>query len=767
MGPDTKSDSGHHELHGTLPPGTRLRNYELISVLGQGAFGITYLARDTLLGRELAIKEYLPSSLAVREGGTTVVPRSTQLAEDFVWGRERFLDEARTLVTLDSVPGVVRVYDYLEANGTAYMVMALARGETLEQRLKREGSLPAPIIERLLHQLLDGLEQVHATGFLHRDIKPANIILDAKNNPTLIDFGASRASMAGRTTAMTAVFTPRYAAAEQHTSDEQGPWTDIYGLSVTLYCAVAGRPPPTAVERILNDRYQPLTELRPTDFPHEMLRGIDAGLAVRAADRPQSIAAWRPSFASNQEWPDDATVVDRRLRRTAEPAVPAALLPASAPSPAASARVAARKRGALYVGSAGAAILLAAGYFMFVSRTGQPEAGGKVDTELAARHQSDDAADAETRRQAEAAALAKAQAERQQAEAEARQEAEAEAKRKAEAEAQQKADAEAKRKADAEAKQKADAEAKQKADAEAKQKADAEAKQKADAEAKQKADAEAKQKADAEAKRKADAEAKQKADAEAKQKADAEAKQKADAEAKQKADAEAKQKADAEAKRKADAEAKQKADAEAKQKADTEAKQKADAEAKQKADAEAKQKADAEAKQKADAEAKQKADDEAKQRADAAARQKADAAADAAARKAAAEAAETALQLTLADRQRLQAALTMLGFDTRGSDGVFGPRSREMIAAWQRARSQPDTGFLSAVQPEALLREASLENARKPADQQPVTIKRQKAEEPKPTLSANDPRCKSILQYSQLTGALSDEDRAYLRDRCR
>jgi serine/threonine protein kinase len=716
MGPDTKSDSGHHELHGTLPPGTRLRNYELISVLGQGAFGITYLARDTLLGRELAIKEYLPSSLAVREGGTTVVARSTQLAEDFVWGRERFLDEARTLVTLESVPAVVRVYDYLEANGTAYMVMALARGETLEQRLKREGSLPPPIVERLLHRLLDGLEQVHATGFLHRDIKPANIILDARNDPTLIDFGASRASMAGRTTAMTAVFTPRYAAAEQHTSDEQGPWTDIYGLSVTLYCAVAGRPPPTAVERILNDRYQPLTELQPPGFPHKTLRGIDAGLAVRAADRPQSIAAWRASFASNQEWPDDATVVDRRLRRAGEPAVPATARSGSAPSSAAPARDSGRRRGALYAGGATAAILLAAGYFLFVSQTGQPAAGGKVDTELAARHQSDDAADAETKRQAEAAALAKAQAEAQQ---------------KAGAEARQKAEAEAKRKAEAEAQQKAEAEAKQKADAEAKQKAEAEAKQKADAEQK----------------------------AEAKQKAEAEAKQKADAEAKQKADAEAKQKADAEAKRKADAEAKQKAEAEAKQKAD--------AEAKRKADAEAKQKADAEAKQKAEAEAKQKADDEAKQRADAEAKQKIDAAADAAARKAAAEAAETALQLTSADRQRLQAALTVLGFDTRGSDGVFGPRSRDMIAAWQRARSQPDSGFLSATQPEALLREASLESARKPTDQQPVTIKRQKTEEPKPTLSSNDPRCKNILQYSQLTGALSDEDRAYLRDRCR
>jgi serine/threonine protein kinase len=721
MGPDTKSDSAHHELHGTLPPGTRLRNYELISVLGQGAFGITYLARDTLLGRELAIKEYLPTSLALREGGTTVVPRSTKLAEDFVWGRERFLDEARTLVTLESVPAVVRVYDYLEANGTAYMVMALARGETLEQRLRREGSLPAPIVERLLHRLLEGLEQVHTTGFLHRDIKPANIILDAKNNPTLIDFGASRASMAGRTTAMTAVFTPRYAAAEQHTSDEQGPWTDIYGLSVTLYCAVAGRPPPSAVERILNDRYQPLAELKPAGFPHEILRGIDSGLAVRAADRPQSIAAWRASFTSNQEWPNDATVVDRRIRHTAEPPVPVPAvggLSGSAPPSAALSGVAWRTRVALYAGGATAAVVLAAGYFMFVSQTGQPETQPKVDTEVAARHQSQDAADAETKRQADAA-LAKAQAERQQAEAEARRKAEAEAKQKAEAE-------------------------KQKAEALAKQKADAEA-------AKQKADAEAKQKADAEAKRKADAEAKQKADAEAKQKADAEAKQKAEALAKQKADAEAKQKADAEAK----------------QKADAEAKQKADAEAKQKADAEAKQKADAEAKQKADAEAKQKADDEAKQRAEADARQKAEAAAEAAARKAAAETAETALQLTSADRQRLQAALTVLGFDTRGSDGVFGPRSREMIASWQRARGQPDTGFLSAAQHEALLREASLETARKPADQQPVTIKRQKAEDTKPTLSSNDPRCKSILQYSQLTGALSDEDRAYLRDRCR
>src|SRR5258708_32463656 len=148
MGPDTKSDSAHHELHGTLPPGTRLRNYELISVLGQGACGITYLARDTQLGRELAIKEYLPTSLALREGGTTVVPRSTQLAEDFVWGRERFLDEARTLVTLENVPAVGRVYDYPQPNGTADLGMALSRGATPRRRLRREGPSPGRTVSR-------------------------------------------------------------------------------------------------------------------------------------------------------------------------------------------------------------------------------------------------------------------------------------------------------------------------------------------------------------------------------------------------------------------------------------------------------------------------------------------------------------------------------------------------------------------------------------------------------------------------------------------
>ena len=289
--------------------------YEVVSVLGQGGFGITYRARDGQLGREVAIKEYLPLALAVRQDGTTVLPRSTGAAEDFTWGRERFVAEGRTLASLQDAPGIVRVFDFLEANGTAYIVMQLLQGETLENRLKRAGPMQPADIDRILWPLLDGLEQVHNAGFLHRDIKPANILLDAAGNPTLIDFGASRAAMAGRSTALTAVFTPGYAAAEQMTSAKQGPWTDIYSLSATLYHAITGQTPPSAFDRMLDDSYEPLGTKSLPGFPRGLLAGLDAGLAVRASDRPQSIAGWRPILGQTAALDGDATVALTRAPR--------------------------------------------------------------------------------------------------------------------------------------------------------------------------------------------------------------------------------------------------------------------------------------------------------------------------------------------------------------------------------------------------------------------------------------------------------------------
>ncbi|GEP58523.1 serine/threonine-protein kinase [Reyranella soli] len=702
MGAGTDSDVPHSDLHGTLPPGTRLRNYELVSVLGHGGFGITYRARDTLLKREVAIKEYLPTSLAIRTHGATVVPRSSDDSDTFKWGRDRFLEEARTLVTLEGAPAVVRVYDFLEANGTAYMVMALVRGETLDQRVKREGALAAPIVERLAQKLLDGLEQVHRSHFLHRDIKPANIIVDAQDDPTLIDFGSSRASMADRTSAMTAVFTPRYAAVEQLTSDEQGPWTDIYGLAVTLYFATTGEPPPTAMERVLKENYVPLSTMRPAGFRPGLLSGIDAGLAVRAEDRPQSIAAWRGLFADGRA--SDATIVDARPRRP--PVTRSDVTPPSSPAPRAASAVpavpharlrapATRRQVALVAGGLALIVALVAGYF-WLSPQGAIDGARRPDVPAAA-------------------------------EAEAKQKAEAEAKRKAAAEAA--------------ARQQAEAAAKAKADAEAKQKAEAMARQIAAAEA-------ARQQAEADARRQAEAEARHKAEVEAKQKAEAEAKAKADAEARARADAKAK----------AEAEARQKAEADAKAKAEADAKAKAEAEAKQKADAEAaaKQQAEAAARQQAEAEAKQRADAEAMQKADAAAAQKA------------AENSEAALNLSVADRQRVQSALKALGFDIQGVDGTFGPRTRDMIGAWQKSHNQPVTGFLSATQKNSMLNEALLVTPRAAPAQTPQTpVTNIGPRTTPPSSSANDPRCKSILQSAQLTGALADADRAYLRDHCR
>src|SRR5215471_15299392 len=340
--------------YGALKPDQTIGRYQIVSVLGQGGFGITYRARDVQLGREVAIKEYLPSALAIRQQNSTVVPRSTKMSDDFGWGRERFVTEGRTLASLHRVPAIVQVFDFLEANGTAYIVMELLHGETLEGRITTEGRLKAADIDRILWPLLDGLERVHNAGFLHRDIKPANILLDAAGNPTLIDFGASRAAMAGRSTLLTAIFTPGYAAAEQMTSAKQGPWTDIYGLSATLYHAITGKVPPTAFDRMLDDAYEPLAKLMPAGFAPGLLIGIDAGLAIRATDRPQSIAGWRPILGSAAAPQADATVA---LGQTPAPPQPATTIvaPPTAAAPA-------RKRGVgLWIGAAAALLLVIAG----------------------------------------------------------------------------------------------------------------------------------------------------------------------------------------------------------------------------------------------------------------------------------------------------------------------------------------------------------------------------------------------------------------------
>lgn len=316
------------EYHSALPIGSFIGRYKITSVLGEGGFGITYLCHDTQLHRDVAIKEYLPSTLAIRQGDTEVLPRSTAVSSDFVWGRNRFLDEARTLAKLSNVPGVVRVHDFLEAHGTAYVVMQLLVGETLAECLIRETRLSQSRIEKMLVPLLDGLEQIHAVGFLHRDIKPANIMLASDGSPTLIDFGASRAAIADRSQVMTAIFTPGFAAPEQASIGKQGPWTDIYGLAATLYACACGKPPQSALDRLLDDTGTSAFDADPQGYSASFKSAIDAGLLLQAHTRPQSIAQWREVFATGTWHSGDKT--QHRLESPA-PAQASAASPAVDP----------------------------------------------------------------------------------------------------------------------------------------------------------------------------------------------------------------------------------------------------------------------------------------------------------------------------------------------------------------------------------------------------------------------------------------------------
>jgi hypothetical protein len=237
--------------HHALPAGTRISSYEIRDTLGIGAFGITYRAYDHSLDRVVAVKEYLPSGLAVRvPDGTTVSPKSEAETKDYRYGLRRFLDEARTLARFHE-PHVVRIITYLEAHGTAYFVMDYEDGESLDKRLKTAGTLPEEEIRAVIVPILRGLKSVHAQNFLHRDIKPGNIYLRRDGSPVLLDFGAARQAMGERGRNATGMVTPGYAPFEQYLADDkQGPWSDLYALGATMYHCVAGVAPVPSTERV-------------------------------------------------------------------------------------------------------------------------------------------------------------------------------------------------------------------------------------------------------------------------------------------------------------------------------------------------------------------------------------------------------------------------------------------------------------------------------------------------------------------------------------
>jgi len=280
----------------TLPLGTHLRDYEITGLIGEGGFGIVYLAWDHSLQRKVAIKEYMPAAMASRVAGSSaIVVKSERHLDTFKAGLKSFVNEARLLARFDHA-ALVKVYRFWEENGTAYMAMPFYEGPTLKSALAELGQAPSEAqLRTWLAPLLDALTVMHAAQCFHRDIAPDNILLTA-SGPLLLDFGAARRVIGDMTHALTVVLKPGYAPIEQYgdvASMSQGAWTDIYALACVVYYAITGKTPTSSVERLMDDRLQPIAVEAKGRYGDGFLRAIDAALAVRPQDRPQNEAQFR------------------------------------------------------------------------------------------------------------------------------------------------------------------------------------------------------------------------------------------------------------------------------------------------------------------------------------------------------------------------------------------------------------------------------------------------------------------------------------------
>ena len=286
-----------------LQRGTHLEEFVIERVLGSGGFGITYLALDTGLGRQVVIKENLPAQFAWRETTTgTVRPRhsSTSDAEDFEWSMKNFLREAETLASLDH-PGMVRVLRKFATNGTAYFVMPFVEGvafdSLIEERKTKDRSFSEAELGGLLERMLSALGYLHQRGIYHRDIKPANILITTEGIPVLIDFGSARQRLSERS--MTVVESAGYTPFEQLQSRGNiGPWSDLYALGATLAKAITWETPPRAADRMMGDPWTGLANSAQwaSSYSRLFLHAIDRSMAVDPSHRWQNAEEWISSF---------------------------------------------------------------------------------------------------------------------------------------------------------------------------------------------------------------------------------------------------------------------------------------------------------------------------------------------------------------------------------------------------------------------------------------------------------------------------------------
>lgn len=282
--------SGPHQL----PVGTLLIDrYRIGAVLGEGGFGITYLALDLRLGLRVAIKEYFPrdKSSRISVESLNIVSHLGSGVGLFQEGKGKFLDEARLMARLSKVSQIINVRDCFEANNTAYIVMEYVEGITLTEWVRREGGkVPASKVLELMEGVFDSLSQIHAQGLIHRDISPDNLMLE-NGKIRLLDFGIARET-GRRTETLTMTLRHGYAPVEQYQPMGQGTWTDVYGLSATIYFCVTGVKPPHALERICEDKLE-LPRRLGADLTYKQEQVLLYGMGVRPRRRFQTVEAMR------------------------------------------------------------------------------------------------------------------------------------------------------------------------------------------------------------------------------------------------------------------------------------------------------------------------------------------------------------------------------------------------------------------------------------------------------------------------------------------
>ena len=275
-----------------LPNGYRLNEYTIVRKIGGGGFSMVYLATDDQ-NNLFAIKEYLPGALVLRTAGSVVVEASTDDNRNiFRHGMKCFFEEGRTLAKINH-SNVIRVTNFFRANETVYMVMQYERGRTLQQYIQtHRGNIRESFIRRVFAQMLTGLREVHTHKLLHLDIKPSNIYIRQDGSPVLIDFGAARQTLNQEETRLQPMYTPGFAAPEQHHNRERlGPWTDIYSTGASIYACLAGLPPQAADARLLNDKLTPAARAWAGEYSSQLLETVDWCMQLNYMERPQSVFA--------------------------------------------------------------------------------------------------------------------------------------------------------------------------------------------------------------------------------------------------------------------------------------------------------------------------------------------------------------------------------------------------------------------------------------------------------------------------------------------